>query len=39
LEDEDQKKSTFASSFVEKMPTGTTEQSSASVANSFEGKV
>ncbi|WVY95934.1 hypothetical protein V8G54_028085 [Vigna mungo] len=35
-EDEDQKKSTFASSSVENMATGTTEHSSASVGNSFE---
>jgi len=39
VEDEDQKKTTFASSSVEKMATGTTEHSSASVGNSFEGKV
>lgn len=39
MEDEDQKKSTFASSSVENMATGTTEHSSASVGNSFEGNV
>jgi len=39
VEDEDQKKSTFASSSVEKRATGTTEQSSASVTDWFEGKV
>ncbi|CAJ1967703.1 unnamed protein product [Sphenostylis stenocarpa] len=37
VEDEDQEKTTFASSSVEKMATGTTEESSASIARSFEG--
>ncbi|BAT96302.1 hypothetical protein LR48_Vigan02g040700 [Vigna angularis] len=37
MEDEDQKKRTSASSSVENMATGTTEHSSASVGNSFEG--
>lgn len=39
MEDEDPKKSTFASSLVENMAAGTTEHSSASVGNSFEGNV
>ncbi|KAL2326679.1 hypothetical protein Fmac_025737 [Flemingia macrophylla] len=37
VEEEDQKKSTFASSSVEKLATATTEQSSTSVTKFFEG--